>query len=747
MDKGRHLDKSLRDLLNIIQFTEDVTTRIHGVQDEAEVYSIVKGAFAKSKRYTASITLLTDDGSSLRVAENSLTPHKLKAVEKALGIRLQDYKIDLNKSSIYRQVVREGKTIKVKVSDIIGELFPQPLAHLISRITGYARKSSILTPLHRHGEIIGAFAMSSTELAEHFIPAVKNLARHISTALEMADKHAKGKQAEEALRQSEEKYRTIFENTGTASIIINGDTTISLINSEFEKLSGFSKEEVEEKKSWTEFALKEDLEHLMEYHRLRKIDQGTAPRNYETRMIDKHGNVKHVLLTVSLIPGTIQRVVSILDITERKRDEENLHKSEEHYRLLAENAADVIWTVDMNMRLTYVSSSVTRLLGYSVEEAMTKTMEEVFTTASFEIAKKTLAEKMAAEEKEPEGPAGSLTLEVELNRKDGSVVPVELRCCFLREPDGRPASILAIARDITERRRMEDERKELISAYQAQNQSLTNFQQELEKALAKTKQAEEKMQSLYEREKKLRKKLEIEMAKRTEFTRALVHELRTPLTPVMASSELMVDLLKDEPWLSIARNINRGASNLNRRIDELLDLARGEIGMLKLQPKWLLPLKLIREVVADMTQVASSRGQSLLMDLPPSLPRVWADEARLRQVMLNLLSNACKFTPEGGSITIRAKEDNGNLVVEVKDTGPGVTEEEQLRLFQPYHRTERDRERLSGLGLGLALSKTLVELHKGQIWVESKRGEGAAFSFSLPLNGASQRQEDPKKEG
>ena len=253
------------------------------------------------------------------------------------------------------------------------------------------------------------------------------------------------------------------------------------------------------------------------------------------------------------------------------------------------------------------------------------------------------------------------------------------------------------------------------------------------------------MQSLYEREKKLRKKLEIEMAKRTEFTRALVHELRTPLTPVMASSELMVDLLKDEPWLSIARNINRGASNLNRRIDELLDLARGEIGMLKLQPKWLLPLKLIREVVADMTQVASSRGQSLLMDLPPSLPRVWADEARLRQVMLNLLSNACKFTPEGGSITIRAKADNGNLVVEVKDTGPGVTEEEQLRLFQPYYRTERDRERLSGLGLGLALSKTLVELHKGQIWVESKRGEGAAFSFSLPLNGASQREEDTKK--
>jgi len=373
------------------------------------------------------------------------------------------------------------------------------------------------------------------------------------------------------------------------------------------------------------------------------------------------------------------------------------------------------------------------------------TVEEVLTPASFEIAKKAFAEAMAAEEKEPKDPAASRTLEVELNRKDGSVVPVELRCCFLREPDGRPISILVIARDITERRRMEDERKELISAYRAKNQSLIDFQSELEEALVNAKQAQEESGRLYEREKALRQELELEMRKRVEFTRALVHELKTPLTPVIASSELMVDLLKDEPWLSIARNINRGASNLNKRIDELLDLARGEIGMLKLQPKWLLPLKLIREVVADMTQVASSSGQSLLMDLPPSLPRVWADEARLRQVMLNLLSNACKFTPEGGSITIRAKEDNGNLVVEVKDTGPGVTEEEQLRLFQPYYRTERDRERLSGLGLGLALSKTLVELHKGQIWVESKRGEGAAFSFSLPLNGASQREEDTKK--
>jgi len=745
MKKLEHLGKSQRDLLYIIQFTENVAARIRGVLDEAETYSILKGEFAKSKRYTASIVLLTDDGSSLRVAQSSLAHHKLKIGERALGTRLQDYKIDLNKSSIYSQVVREGKTIHVKVSDIVGELFPQPLASLIIKITGLVRKSSILTPLTRHGKIIGAFAMSSPELADYFIPSVKNLALHISNALELADERTEGKRAEEALRQSEEKYRTIFENTGTATVIINGDTTISLMNSEFEELSGYSKGEVEEKKSWTEFVLKEDLEKLMEYHRLRRIDRGVAPRNYETRLIDRWGNVRDVIVTVSLIPGTSKSVASVLDITEEKQAEEELCKSEERYRVLAENAADVIWTVDMNMRLTYISPSVTRLLGYSVEEAMTKTMEEVFTTASFEVAMKTFAEEMAIEEKEQKDPTRSRTLEVELNCKDGSIIPVELRCSFLREPDGRPVSILVIARDIIERKRMEEEQEELMVAYKEQNQSLTNFQLELEKSLAKTKQAEEKMQSLYEREKALRQELEVEMAKRTEFTRALVHELRTPLTPVMASSEIMVDLLEDEPWLSMAKNINRGACNLNRRIDELLDLARGEIGMLRLQPKQIHPIELLREVIADMTPTASSHGQSLLLDLPSSLPRVWADEVRLRQVILNLLSNACKFTPEGGSITVRAKGDNGNLLVEVKDTGPGLTDKEQQRLFQPYYRIETDRDRLSGLGLGLALSKTLVELHKGQIWVESKRGEGSTFTFSLPLDGASQREEDTPK--
>ena len=246
--------------------------------------------------------------------------------------------------------------------------------------------------------------------------------------------------------------------------------------------------------------------------------------------------------------------------------------------------------------------------------------------------------------------------------------------------------------------------------------------------------AEEKLEEAYEKERRLRQELQIEVQRRVEFTRALVHELKTPLTPIMSSSDLLVSGLTEEPWLSVAQNIQRGAINLNKRIGELLDLARGEIGMLKLNPKRVDFLKLLQHVGSEMSVLASSNGQKLKVELPESLPLPWADEDRLRQITQNLLVNATKFTPEGGTITLRAKEQNGSLIVEVQDTGYGISDEEQRRLFRPYHRQVGEREHLSGLGLGLALCKNLVQLHGGRIWVKSEEGKGATFSFSIPIN-------------
>ena len=153
--------------------------------------------------------------------------------------------------------------------------------------------------------------------------------------------------------------------------------------------------------------------------------------------------------------------------TERKAAGEALRGSENRYRLVAENAADAIWTVNINMQPTYFSPSIARLLGYSVEEAMAKSMDEVFTPDSFELAMKVLTEELAIEKAGQKDPSRSRTLEFELKRKDGSIVPVEIKYSFLREPDGQPVEILAIARDITERKKAEEALRKSEQKYSA----------------------------------------------------------------------------------------------------------------------------------------------------------------------------------------------------------------------------------------------------------------------------------------
>jgi len=264
--------------------------------------------------------------------------------------------------------------------------------------------------------------------------------------------------------------------------------------------------------------------------------------------------------------------------------------------------------------------------------------------------------------------------------------------------------------------------------------------------ITELERAQTKLEEAYEEERKLRKELEEEARRRIEFTRALVHELKTPLTPVLSSSELLFSELREQPWMSIAENIHRGAINLSNRIDELLDLARVEIGTLKVDRKSIDVLPLLHRVCEDMTVVTTAAGQSLTANLPGSLPPVWADADRLRQVVQNLLINASKFTHEGGKIILKAGTRDGSLLVEVKDNGPGIPKEDQKRIFQAYQRQLGDREHLSGLGLGLALSKYLVELHDGKIWVNSSIGKGSTFGFTIPLAETVQQQVSTEEE-
>lgn len=396
---------------------------------------------------------------------------------------------------------------------------------------------------------------------------------------------------------------------------------------------------------------------------------------------------------LSILAGTINGMLAAL-----QQSEVDLQESEEELRLMFESIADGVTVYDLDGNIVRVNEAAVRMHGYDSKE-------ELIGRSTFDLIAEKDRKKAMKNLKRTLDVGDARNIEYTFLDRNGGKFDAELSTAVLQDVSGKPKGFVAITKDITERKR-----------------------------------ADRKLQELYQHEKELRRELEEEIKKRIEFTRALVHELKTPITPVLASSELLLEELKEKPLLGFVQNIYRGASNLNQRIDELLDLAKGEIGMLQLNPEPVDPMQLLQMIVNNMTPVALRNGQSLSLELPSSLSAVWADEERLRQVVLNLLNNAFKFTPAGGEIILRAKEDGTNLIIEVQDTGRGISEEEQQRLFEPYYRLESDRERLSGLGLGLALSKKLVELHGGQIWMKSGKGKGSTFGFSVPLEATSQSE-------
>jgi len=239
---------------------------------------------------------------------------------------------------------------------------------------------------------------------------------------------------------------------------------------------------------------------------------------------------------------------------------------------------------------------------------------------------------------------------------------------------------------------------------------------------------------LYQVERKQRLELEEQVEIRSQFVTALIHKLQTPLTSMLASGGLLAEQVRKEPSLGrLAQNILDGCHSLEAKLDELFDLAKGEMSTLKLELESLDLLLLLQNVASRFSPVIQSNGQSFTPDFPSSLPWIEADGERLEQVLTNLLSNATKFTPRGGSIGLGARKRGSNLVIRVQDNGIGIPEEKQKRLFEPYYRARLGEGERRGLGLGLTLCKQVVELHRGKIWVESEEGKGSIFSFSLPL--------------
>jgi len=270
------------------------------------------------------------------------------------------------------------------------------------------------------------------------------------------------KKAEEALRQSEESFRALIENAQDAIVILNRDGSIRYESPSFERVLGFKSKDQAESNP-IELVHPEDMTEATQTLAQLMQNKG-ATVHAKVRAKNKDGAWRTLeIVGQNLLdnPAVSGIVANFRDVTEQKMAEEALQESEAQYRLLAENVTDIICTIDMNLQLTYISPSIIRQTGFSVEESMARRLEEVITPDSFEAVLKALAEEKAMESIEQKDLARSRTLELELKRKDGSTFWTEAEATFLRDPDGQAIGILAVARDISERKRAEDDKKQL----------------------------------------------------------------------------------------------------------------------------------------------------------------------------------------------------------------------------------------------------------------------------------------------
>jgi PAS domain S-box-containing protein len=270
------------------------------------------------------------------------------------------------------------------------------------------------------------------------------------------------KRAEEALRETRDYLEKLIDYANAPIIVWDPSFNITRFNRAFERLTGRLADEVIGQRLGVLFPEKERAASMEQIDRTLR---GEFWELIEIPILHQSGQVLQVLWNSANIMGADGRTVVATiaqgtDITERKRAEEALRESRERYRLLAENVTDVIWTMDTDLRFTYVSPSVTRLRGYTVEEAMGQTVKQVLTPASLEVVKKVIAAEQAIEQMEQKDLARSLTLELEQTCKDGSTVWTEVILTFLRDSDGQPIDILGVTRDITARKRAEEALRE-----------------------------------------------------------------------------------------------------------------------------------------------------------------------------------------------------------------------------------------------------------------------------------------------
>ncbi|HOW59164.1 MAG TPA: PAS domain S-box protein [Candidatus Omnitrophota bacterium] len=487
------------------------------------------------------------------------------------------------------------------------------------------------------------------------------------------------KKAEEAIRESEERFRSIFESTAAAIMLVDKEERLVSWNKFTEELFGMGHEDLH-LKSVRSFYPPEEWQKIRAFN----IRAKGSDSHFEIKMYKKDQSLLDVAISISFIKDQEGKIVSsigiIRDITERKKAEEAIRESEERFQQIADSAGDWIWEIDRDGKYTYSSPSVEDVLGYKPEEVRGRYFHEFFWSDEQDQLKVSLWEAFGRKEE--------FKNFLNANKhKNGHKVMLETTALPHVDKDGQLLGYRGVARDITTRQKAENELRET-------------------------------------------------MAMKAEFISIVSHELRTPLTPIKEGASLILEGVAgeiNEKQRHLLTIVKISADRLHRLIDDVLDFQKLESNKMPFFIQKNDLSEVIHEVYMTMVLMTQQKGLDFVPEIEPDLPKINFDRDKIAQVLTNLINNAIKFT-EQGRIRVKAKYEDNMAHVTVEDTGPGIRHEDISKLFRSFQQLETAREKkIGGTGLGLAICKDIIQRHNGKIWVESEFGKGSAFHFVLPV--------------
>lgn len=544
----------------------------------------------------------------------------------------------------------------------------------------------------------------------------------VSNALEIKRMRDERKKAE----QKRAAVEILFENLTTSSLVgiqILQDGRYVYANSKVAEIFGYTEAEILALDSWTAVVAEEDRERVLDQVR-RRVSGETPHAHYFFRGLRKDRSVIDVEVRSDRVElhGRPAVLGMLVDVTEHRRAAESLRASEERFRNAFEFTNVPMVLTDLEHRFVRVNEAFAKMFGYSQMEMLEMSVSDITHPDD-------LRESYGRRVALLEGQTNYFQMEKRYIHRDGHIIWGLANVSLIRDARGQPQQYVGEVQDITERKQSLERLNRVTQDLRAANVIIDQERAQLAQRVA------ERTAEL------IAANAQLDQANRykSEFLATMSHELRTPLNGILGMNELLQRTELDARQRRLVEACTTSGKTLLQLVNDVLDLSRIEAGKLELNLRECSLEALVYDVLAVFSYAAQQKHLTLTCDLDPLVcATAQCDDHRLRQILVNLLGNAIKFTDSGG-VTVRAKyhkSDDGRVLVRfsVTDSGMGIPQDACERLFTPFSQADIfTAQQFGGSGLGLAISKQLTELMGGTIGMESQVGIGSTFWFEVPL--------------